>query len=127
MIIAESQQDVAEELRQDFTHAGYDVIAIASTGEEAIKKVKNLKPEIVVLDIYLGGEISGEKAAKIIKEFSSASIMLCSTYKDIPAITNELEKDGGRLQSNLEENKQIISYKEKVISNKKNKQGDVYV
>ena len=90
ILIAESQDIVAIDLQATLLKVGHDVVAIATTREEAIDKVKELKPDIVILDIYLNGGISGTIAARQIKEFSKASIMLFSTYKEMSKITNEL-------------------------------------
>ena len=105
ILIAESQNVVAIDLRATLLKVGYNVVAIATTGEEAIDKVKELKPDIVILDIYLDGEINGKTAAKQIKIFSKASILLFSTYKEMKKLSNEL----------------IIN------QNENKKQGEVYV
>ncbi len=91
ILIAESQNIVAIDLQTTLLKVGHKDVAIVTTGEEAIDKVKELRPDIVILDIYLNGRISGAIAAKRIKEFSKASIMLYSTYKEMSKITNELK------------------------------------
>ena len=90
ILIAESQNIVAIDLRATLLKIGHNVVAIATTCEEAIDKVKELKPDIVILDIYLDGEINGKTATKQIKKISKASILLFSTYKEMSKITNEL-------------------------------------
>ncbi len=36
---------------------GYDIVAIVSTGEEAIVKAETEKPDLVLIDIMLAGKI----------------------------------------------------------------------
>ena len=47
---------------------GYDVCAVAPSGEEAIKKAEEHKPSLVLMDIRLRGEMDGIEAAKEIRE-----------------------------------------------------------
>ena len=53
----------------------FNVIAEASSGEEAIEKVKGLRPEIAILDINLPG-ISGIEAIPLIRKFSPGTKIL---------------------------------------------------
>ena len=123
ILIAESEQIIADDLQLMLENSGHTIVAIVSTREEAIKKVKMLEPDIVIMNIYLSGKIEGKSTAKQIKKFSNASIMFYSTYKNIMAITDELEIKPERILFNQDEEKQIISNEKKVISNKNKKQG----
>ncbi len=52
IVIAEDDQLINASLVQGFTDAGYEVIS-APDGEEAVAKIKETKPEVVVLDIMM--------------------------------------------------------------------------
>lgn len=119
ILIAESEQIIAADLQMMLENAGHTVIATALTGEETIEKVKELKPDIIILDIYLDGEIDGKTAAKKIKEFSDSKIMFYSTSKDKQSIKEKSTIDSSSLLFNLDEEKQIASNVEKIISNEK--------
>ena len=132
ILIVESEQIIAVDLQLMLENAGHTIVATATTCEEAIEKVKELKPDIVILDIYLDGEINRKTVTKQIKKISKASVMFYSTCKDIQSIkdvksvTDDSLADSSRILYNVDEEKQIISNVEK-ISKITKKQGEVYV
>ena len=122
IIIAENEQIITEDLKKTLEGAGYVVIATASTGEEAIEKVKELKPDIVILDIYLTGETDGKATAEQIKEFSDCKIMFYSTCNDIEtlrtikSVSEESEIDQNGLLFSQDDDIQIASNIDKIVS-----------
>ncbi len=57
---------------------GYEVVGEGENGLDAIEKYKDLKPELVLMDITMP-EIDGIQATRQIKsEFSDANIIMCS-------------------------------------------------
>ena len=61
---------------------GYDVPAIVCSGEEAIKKVKENKPDLVLMDINLHGEMDGIETASKIHSFSDIPVIYLTAYSD---------------------------------------------
>lgn len=55
---------------------GYEVIGKASSGEEALEKIQELNPEILLIDVQLAGQLNGIQTVKMIRE----------NYMDIPVI-----------------------------------------
>jgi len=53
----------------------YNVVGIAETGENAITMAGELKPDLVLIDIMLNGELDGIDAAKKILESSGISVI----------------------------------------------------
>ncbi|MCK5051645.1 MAG: response regulator [Candidatus Cloacimonetes bacterium] len=99
ILIVESQDIVVLDLQATLLNAGYDDVASAATGDEAIKKVKELKPDIIILNYYLFGRITGIVTAKQIKKFYKAPIMIYSNYKEMTKIINELKDCLNKLDS----------------------------
>ena len=65
-------------LKNILTKNGYNVIGEAENGVQAIEKYKELKPDLVTLDITMP-EMDGLQAAKAIKaEDPNATIIMCS-------------------------------------------------
>lgn len=65
-------------LRNVLAKKGYEVCGEAETGEEGAEKYKQLKPDLVTLDVVMLG-ISGIEALKKIKEFDpDAKILMIS-------------------------------------------------
>ena len=66
---------------------GFTIVGEAETGEEAIERVAELTPDLVLMDIKMPG-ITGVEAAQRISETAPQTVVfLCSTYElaDLPA------------------------------------------
>ena len=61
---------------------GYGVLGIFDTGEEAIEKAGELKPNLVLMDIVLKGEMDGIDAAQKIRELFDIPIIYLTAYSD---------------------------------------------
>ncbi len=55
-------------LEELISEPGYQVVGTALTGKDGIRKARDLRPDIVIMDIMLPGEIDGIRAAQIIKD-----------------------------------------------------------
>ncbi|MED1470026.1 LytTR family DNA-binding domain-containing protein [Bacillus salipaludis] len=68
VLIADDEQPAREELAYMLGEiSGIELVAEASTGMEAVKKVKELKPELMFLDIKLP-DLTGLQVAELINE-----------------------------------------------------------
>ena len=62
--------------------ATFEVVGEAESGEEAIEMVDSLKPDLVLMDINMGG-ISGIEASRRITEaHPEVTVFLLSTYQE---------------------------------------------
>jgi len=65
-------------LKDIITKAGFEVVGEAANGVEAVEKFKELKPDVVTMDITMP-EMNGIDAIKKIREFApDAKIIVCS-------------------------------------------------
>lgn len=65
-------------LRRILEQGGYEVVGEAANGIEAIEKYKELKPDLVTMDITMP-DMTGMAAVKAIKEMdSNAKVIMCS-------------------------------------------------
>ena len=60
----------------------YDPIEIASSGEEAISKLEDLEPDLILMDIILAGRMDGIEAAQIINSKYDIPIIFITAYGD---------------------------------------------
>lgn len=67
VLVVEDERIVARDLQATLSRAGYQVPSIAASGEDAIKRAAELKPDLVLMDIVLQGELDGVAAAKVIR------------------------------------------------------------
>lgn len=77
ILVAEDERIVALDLAGALDELGYDVPATVASGEDAVHKVAELRPDLVLMDIRLAGGIDGVQAAeKIGREFGTPVIYL---------------------------------------------------
>lgn len=82
ILIVEDELIVAEDLRLTLDNLGYDVIAIASTGEEAIGIAELRNPDLILMDIQLRGTIDGITTAERIHARKDIPIIYVTAYAD---------------------------------------------
>jgi len=82
ILIVEDEAIVAEDIRLSLENMGYEVVAIASTGEDAIKKTRELRPDLVLMDIILAGKVNGISAAGDIRSSLNIPVVYLTAYSD---------------------------------------------
>jgi CheY-like chemotaxis protein len=73
ILVVEDEIITAMDLQTRLKNLGYNVPVVVSSGEEAIKKVKENNPDLVLMDINLNGEMDGIEAASKIHSFRYSS------------------------------------------------------
>jgi two-component system, cell cycle sensor histidine kinase and response regulator CckA len=63
ILVVEDERIVAAGLRKRLLQLGYEVPAMAHSGEDAVRTVREILPELVLMDIQLEGEMDGVQAA----------------------------------------------------------------
>jgi class 3 adenylate cyclase/CheY-like chemotaxis protein len=83
ILIAEDENIIAKDIAKTLERLGYSVVGSARTGPEIIEKAAVLKPDLVLMDIMLNGEMSGiEAAEKIMTSFGIPVIYLTALADD---------------------------------------------
>jgi PAS domain S-box-containing protein len=82
ILVVEDENITAQNICQKLRNVGYNVSAVTAYGEEAIAKAEALRPDLVLMDIGLAGEMDGiEAAAQIYQQFNIPVIYL-TAYTD---------------------------------------------
>jgi len=66
------------------TDPDVDVIAVGSSGEEALKLTKQLSPNVILMDLNMPGIGGAEAIKRILRHDPSAKIIALSVYDDGP-------------------------------------------
>jgi PAS domain S-box-containing protein len=82
VLIAEDEGILAIELKKRLEKLGYKVLAVASSGEEAIELAARHKPDLILMDIVLKGEMDGIEAADKIRGFLNVPVIYLTAYSD---------------------------------------------
>jgi CheY-like chemotaxis protein len=86
ILVVEDEALVAEDLRQTLLDLGYEVPAVTRTGEEAVESVTEERPDLVLMDILLNGELDGIKAAREIHGLCDVPVVFLTGYTDRAAL-----------------------------------------
>jgi len=68
LLIVEDDYLIATDLQRILEKAGYIVTGLADSVEEALQIIGNVRPDIVLLDIFLKGEMTGIDLARTLKQ-----------------------------------------------------------
>ena len=83
ILIVEDENIVARDIQHQLLALGYQPVAIAGSGEEAVALAESLRPQLVLMDIHLASTMSGIDAAIAIRErFSIPSVFLTAYASD---------------------------------------------
>ncbi|WP_375472503.1 diguanylate cyclase domain-containing protein [uncultured Nostoc sp.] len=86
ILVVEDEKNIASKIRKSLQKLGYLVSEITESGEEAIKKVAETHPHLVLIDICLAGEIDGLHVGDIIQNHFHVPVIYlteCSEYKTL--------------------------------------------
>lgn len=67
-------------LAKEFQSCGYGVCAVLDRGEEAIEKAKEEKPDTILLEFMLKGNLDGIETAKKIQQESPISVVFLNNH-----------------------------------------------
>jgi two-component system chemotaxis response regulator CheY len=82
-------------LKNILQNAGFEVVGEAGDGEEAVELYKQLKPDVVTMDITMP-KVDGIQAIKLIKsDDPDAKIVVCSAMGQKPLVVEAI-KSGAR-------------------------------
>jgi len=82
VLVIEDESIVSKDIQNSLKKLGYIVVGSAATGERAIELADELKPDIVLMDIMLKGEMNGIEAADIIRKNLRIPIIFLTAYTD---------------------------------------------
>jgi DNA-binding response OmpR family regulator len=82
ILVVEDESIVAMDIRTCLTGHGYRVVGCVPSGEEAIARVAESRPDLVLMDIRLQGEMSGIEAARRIMESFQVPSLFLTSYVD---------------------------------------------
>lgn len=82
ILIVEDEGITAMDLRMRLEALGYEVVGHADTGEGAVKLAEEHKPDLVLMDIMLKGEMDGIQAAEQIRPALGIPIIFLTAYAD---------------------------------------------
>ena len=82
ILIVEDEIIIAEGLQRKLKTMGYAVPVTVSSGEEAITKIKENSPDLVLMDIVIHGKMDGIETAGQIHSLFDVPVVYLTAYAD---------------------------------------------
>ncbi|MEW6266661.1 MAG: GAF domain-containing protein [Thermodesulfobacteriota bacterium] len=82
IMIVEDEVVVATEMRTCLEELGYTVSAHVASGAEAVERAEKERPDIILMDIVLWGDMDGIEAAQLIHSKMNIPIIYITAYTD---------------------------------------------
>ena len=86
IVIVEDESLTALDLAQRLRRLGYQVVAMARNGSQAIQHVLALHPHVVLMDIHLQGPMDGIDAARHIQAAAPIPVVYMSAHADAATV-----------------------------------------
>ena len=82
ILVVEDESIVAMDIKHRAEGLGYSVTGITPSGEGAIQKASQTKPDLVLMDIVLKGDMDGVEAAQRIRDTLDIPVVYLTAYSD---------------------------------------------
>ncbi|MGE3975608.1 MAG: response regulator [Bdellovibrionales bacterium] len=125
LVIADDAAFVREILVQIARRGGYDVVAEAADGEEAVKMALLHKPDLIVMDIVMPKKSGIQATKEILQQLPRTRVLACSTEGQESMIVKALEAGCVDYLVKPFEIKTVLNVLSKNLSFKMEKTGEV--
>ncbi len=82
IMLVEDESIVAMDVQQRLAQLGYQVVAHAVSGEQAIRLAGETQPDLILMDIKLRGAVDGIEAARQIRSYRETPIIYLTAFAD---------------------------------------------
>jgi DNA-binding LytR/AlgR family response regulator len=82
ILVVEDESIVAKDIQNSLKKLGYSVPSVENSGEDAIDAAGQHRPDLILMDIMLKGDISGIEAADQIKKRYQIPVIFLTAYAD---------------------------------------------
>ena len=93
-VVAEDESLIRMDIVETLTEAGYEVVAAVGDGESAVAKARELRPDIVVMDVKMP-QVDGVTAAELIGEDNLAPVVMLTAFSQAELV--ERARDAGAM------------------------------
>jgi CheY-like chemotaxis protein len=82
ILVVEDEALVGMELQEGLISLGYHVPELINRGDEVLAALERVQPNLVLMDIRIGGSIDGIEAAIRVRRISAVPIVFLTAYND---------------------------------------------
>jgi DNA-binding NarL/FixJ family response regulator len=81
-LIVDDEYLIAFDLKSSMRELGFDACTVASNERDAIELAKSNPPDVVVMDVYLGGTRAGIETARWLREVCEVPVVFVTAHSD---------------------------------------------
>ncbi|MGB7250962.1 MAG: response regulator [Phormidesmis sp.] len=82
VMVVEDESVISLDIKNSLTKLGYTVSGVAASGEVALMKIQNNRPDLILMDIHLKGEMSGIDVSEKVKSDFGIPIVYLTANAD---------------------------------------------
>jgi PAS domain S-box-containing protein len=82
ILIVEDQRVIAADIESTLKNLGYTIAGSVASGEEAVPTASEVRPDLILMDIRLRGQMDGIQAAEAIRAETDVPIVYLTAYAD---------------------------------------------
>jgi two-component system, cell cycle sensor histidine kinase and response regulator CckA len=91
ILVVEDERLVARALQNELEQFGYQVSGIASSASEAVAQVEETRPDLVLMDVHLKGDVDGIEVAQRIQTRCGIPVIYLSAFSDASTVARASE------------------------------------
>ena len=87
IMIVEDEPITAEDLQEALIQMGYTVSAMVSTAADAIRQAERTRPDLIIMDIHIRGDVDGVDAARTIRQRFDIPAVYLTAHADAETLS----------------------------------------
>ncbi len=91
ILIVENEGLVGCDMATTLGKLGYVVVAICASGEEALERLDEFRPDLVLMDVHLAGQLDGIDTARELQSRSRVAIVYVTACADLDTVARARE------------------------------------
>ncbi len=93
VLIAEDENIVAKDIAESLDRLGYRVAAVVTSGREAVEQAARVKPDLVLMDVNLRGDLDGIGAASALRDVNGPPVVFLTAFSDVETLKRAVESE----------------------------------
>ena len=101
VMVCDDEAIITMLLEEYLTATSHEVVGVASSGKESVEAARRLKPDVIIMDIVMPGEIDGIEAARIIKTDLDIPVIFLTAFQTLHTLKGKEAEPYGYLTKTL--------------------------
>jgi DNA-binding response OmpR family regulator len=97
VLIVEDEALVALDICDFLSEAGYEVVGLVASEQDAVRKARDLRPDLIIMDLKLKGGGDGFRAGRRIKTSQNIPILYITAYKNTKTVDRVNEQSSSHI------------------------------